>query len=580
VHEDVVLHPRDNVVFDSVSLPGYVFEDGLGVIYVVGDGVFESGKNITWLGDSVSVTFAVGCMSRPVYDEIFDDWGFGDVAGVARHREFLLPVLAESLLYVGDSLCLNETLFLDSESGFVEDYRVRTVSCGVDSQGFFNITLVQRCYGATVIDSAYLVMGWKRVCDRWRYVKNCIENCGFAGGIDCIGRCSYLADLKCRHYVGDRAYCETPASGYLGFLEDGSSMSWTNRPSNSGGDPCGCRYVWDESSSCINNRISLGDSEIKSCADSVTVYRSLGSDSCEGSFEDLGGSQRVFIRADSGSSVIVSDLAHMKTWFAPAHILYRLGSGGVGDDVFYADFGQDYDSSGYVDFVFLKSYERSMPRLFDGRWSIKSYTGGFLELGYVGSQKDLFEEVIAFPSFSDRLSYREYGVCHSFRGCDVGFVCVDEKCVSADDIGGSRLGSCLMEVQDSFIELIAPHTAEYGSEVTLSAYLSSGGVPVSGERIFFVCGMKSSSSETGVDGLGKLEIVMPRSNLLCTVEYRGGAVYGGSNAEVIISSSSGVDYSFVWPFLGVFFLLAVGFTSLSGGRTLHDLYSTVRGWFG
>lgn len=591
----------ENLILDGVGLEAGVFTRCSGALHITEPQYYERDRNITWVGAGMAeATVGVGCATRTVNGS-WDNTNPSRPGG-GMHREYLLPVEAETVVAVNGRVRMNATRLLGKGYPASVQY-LAMLQANFSSEGMSSadVNLSHTCRGRILLDSAYQVMGWRRVCRREYYVeKICLPNCGHANArcgktgcaeVDCAARCSQIADRICREYSSGKAVCDTPPGGEYGSPEDGSSDYFIRKPEDSSNDPCMCRHVWDPSNACVNNRVTLAASEAGLCRDSaeyaVRLHPRL---SCNGSYRMSGG-----ISSGTLTFVIEPDLA---TAFTAAGVLYRFKTlearhvlyrrlYGEGPPVLEYGIAEDFglnessNRSGYFDFAFLETVDNPTPPTIGEGFIVSGYGAwnGTYNVSFV-SFGDPSNVTFAVYTLGDRASAAGRPACGLRSPC-VGGYCLDGVCVGLTDALNRtlRLGDCLTLERETSLSFVAPREAEAGMEFTAEARLASHLAPLQGFQVTVVCGGWEPVEPTLTDSAGaaSYRIRAGGSTASCTASFHGGGGYAPSRAMRLVKVAGGGFGLGRWILLlSPLLLLAFAYTLASGDWTLHGFVESVR----
>ncbi|MFH1055172.1 MAG: Ig-like domain-containing protein [Candidatus Altiarchaeota archaeon] len=595
-----------NLRLDGVNVSSEIFTDGCGVIYAAEPTYYEGSRNRTWVEEGVlSLYVGQGCTSREV-NGTWDNLEMG-VPGTGRHKEYLLPVVEETVVLADGGVCYNETV-VHGSGGFpesVDTVKVIQVNCSVNGSDTI-IRLEHTCRGYVLLDSAYLVMGWVKRCDRERYMKNCLEGCsaanaagskstggggGTGGSCDggcCRSVCTNQANHKCREDESENAVCPDVPSGQYGSPYDGSSEYFIGKPGDSHPDPCYCHHLLDASNICMNNRVSLAASQGYECTDvreyTIEIKPRL---TCNGSYFKSGdfgqGYLSLEVEPDVATAFIVGDIPYRFQTFAPRHILY----GTVEAVKYYSLADGDYrineshEDSGYFDFAYYETVENKYPpRVGEGivldevSGGNGSYRTGFAvsDAGRIGNL------TLTVLTVGDRIGGgRE---CDFGNPCPEGIFCMDGRCLNLGEVENQtvRFSECLTEAKQVNITLSVPDIVGERSSATALVTLSAGG-PLPGRTVSFGCWGWRQNATTDGGGRASFTFTSGVGASLCTASYGGDYQYSPATAEKWVHTAArGPDFRIWLMFIALLLVIAIIFTAASGGRTIYDVYETLRGF--
>ncbi len=590
----------ENLVLDGVDPAGEVFTRSSGAINILEPHYYERDRNLTWVGEGmVYATVGVGCRTRTANGS-WDNTN-PSAPGGGRHREYLLPVEAESVVAVNGLARMNSTRLLGAGYPESSEY-LAMLQANFSTAGmqYADVNLSHACRGRILLDSAYQVMGWRRLCRREYYVeKICIPNCGAANAgcartgcaqVECAARCRQIADRICREYSSGKAECDTPPSGEYGSPEDGSSDYFIPKPKDSPTDPCMCRHVWDPSNACVNNRVTLAASEETVCLDSGEyAVRLNASLACNGSYRTAGavssGTLTFTVKPDMASAFAASGVLYRFKTLEARHILYRRLSG-EGQPVLEYGLADNYgvnepvNRSLYYDFVFLEAADNAMPPTIGEGFVVSGYAArnGTYNVSFV-SYGDPSNITFAIYTLGDRASAAGRRACGVTSPCEGGY-CLDGACVGlADASNRMRLGDCMVLERETTLALSAPADAEAASEFTAEARLSSFGGPLHGFQVAVACGGWEPVEPAVTDsaGVASYNVRAGGSTALCTASFPGGGGYAPSEAAALVKvAGPGIDLG-NWMFLlSPVLLLAFAYALADGERKLHGFVESVR----
>jgi hypothetical protein len=591
----------DHLVLDGVSPPGYVFAGGCGVIYLAEGTVFEGGRNRTWSDGSLSLDIGAGCTTR-VVNGTWDNYCPGEPGG-GYHREYLAPVEEETVVYANGVVCYNETA--SRGGGYPESSHSAMMLQANCSAGGSRavVRLRHTCRGYVLLDSAYSVMGWVRRCDRERYMKYCLEGCaaankpgsrseggagGSGGGCDsacCMATCTDQADHKCTEEKSEKADCPNTPTDTYGRPGDGSSEYFIEKPADSLGDPCYCRYLWDGDTACFNNRVSVAVGEEYECSDERAYY--LGSEpalACNGSYSDYGGYLKgrltLNVDPDVSSAFVFGGVPYRFTSLAPKHTLYGMpGAGGQpvreyslldGD----YRFNESHNDSGYFDFAYPEAVPNGSPPTVG--------EGLVLDQVWGGNGTYEFEFTFEGADMLGNLTLTVLGIQDIIRGmttCDEAHPCVEDgyciggRCVGIDGLINRTLmvGDCLVRVPPPNLTMEAPETVGRYANVTVRLSLEANGTPLEGGTIALSCGGFRCNATTGPEGKAEASFAVRGENVLCRAEY-----YGAAAARLIRVEAEDAAIEPLFMFAALTGLIAVVFAVTEDRMRLSDFYETWR----
>jgi hypothetical protein len=590
----------------GVNVSGDVFSDGCGVLYSGEPEYLESGGGRLWAaGGGVSLTVGVGCTTR-VVNGTWDNLD-GEKPGGGRHKEYLLPVEEETVVWAGDAVCYNQTK-VHGAGGYpisADSVRVLVVNCTLGNGSAAGLRLRHVCRGFVLLDSAYSVMGFRVGCDeesiRTLVWDRCCDSRCF--GIEdpermaaCNAMCENVAEEiahnGCQPRKSPKAVCPTPPSGVYGRPGDGSSVYFIELP-RFDEDYCKrfCVEEWDPSDMCLNNRVSLASGESYECAQgrdyALDIPRNV---SCNGSFYREGpyvrGSFAISSEPDTTSAVVVGGIPCRLDAFVPRHVLYRM-AGATGPPIRgYSLLEHDYllnethNDTGYFDFALLEAVpDGAPPTVGDGLIIAPRRVNGSVTVDFVreGGLGDFTAYVL---DVGDRFNAPKGADCGLVAGCPYGLVCLDGFCMDPLRTGavGLRLGECLTEAADTDIALSAPAAASPGENVTLTLGLTCDDAPVGGAAVAAGCSNGfSANASTDASGTAAFSFTMGSDTAVCTAKYGGDFRHAPSRAVKAVRSSAAFSWGTLVLFLGLLALLAAAYSVASGGYRLNDFYEALKG---
>ncbi len=599
------------VDYRGVEVPENIFNDKCGVLYVSEPIVYNGYANITWVqGNTVSLSVGVGCTTRTVNGT----WDNPDPESPngGYHKEYLLPVYENTIVFAGDQVCFNETI-IHGEGGYpkeVDSLRMLQINCSLKDPTT-HVQVKHTCEGKIILDSAYQVMGYIVNCDTESIKTVLDDRCNYekcSGILDkdamkaCNHACSSYASREvknvCQPRRSQKVDCPTPASSTYGVPEDGSSSYHITLPKFNA-DYCRkyCDEKYDPSNICSNNIVKLQSSEAYVCRQSQNfTIKQDSTYSCSGEYYvqrgGLAGSISLSSRPYDMAGVVFGDSVGNFLFFEPRHELYRMHNESLNfsEHRAYSIFENDYEiktahnDSGYFDFTYFETiYDTQY--LAEAFYTINNLKQNGITINFsftAPNTGNLSAENLSIITFEDRFDLSRTKSCATNADCGNGSVCVDLLCLDLSKLNTTVPLSCLKMVNLTSLILSSPYNAEAGQDVELSGTLTSYSTPLKGMVVEVSCSPNNLSvlKNTDEDGRFRLNFTMDSGRIVCTAKYAGDNIYKESEGLALIRLKT--IFSDYIVILGVFTVLgffAVLFSVAEGGRSIHDFYEEFRGFF-
>jgi len=575
----------EGVDITGVHAPAHVFDDACSAL-LVAEPEIQDGWGERWIPERFSARMVTGCSARPVNGSWVD---FRGQRGGGYHREFLTAIGERTQVLVDGQVCHDSRAYRGNASSF----DVQRVYCHAKGAKA-NVSVEHSCMAYVLVDSAYYVLGWKALCDEdsieTLIADRCKKSACLSGSPSspaaraCARACEAMARVKartaCMPRASERALCPTEVSPGFHGPESGSSDYQLMPPGYT--DYCKrfCTVVDDPGNSCFNNRVWKIAGERAICEDRGSFMVSPNIDlSCSGGFEIRDGIFRasIVLRGQPEiTAIILGGIPHRRLSASPLHRMYALDGGLPGGyvvNVSMADDGSLPDLSNRLGFASLELLPNAAAPAIGGGFQIDGGSWGNSTFEIMLSHRgieDPLEDTLYAVTAADRVAALSGPVCGHHLPCPKDSVCMDGHCMQAGGLFGLKLGDCLEEWKKTELE----GRCEGG---VCAFTLSAEGGPVSGAIDVECLPAGGGRLHAGADGMCEMEIEGDRS---CIASFGGDGVHGPSSVMV----RTGPDITFPAQELllafGPLFLLACAATLAGGGKTLLDLWRTIRGWMG
>jgi hypothetical protein len=567
--------------------PPEVFTEGLAIQYALNPTYFDPQSNNTFLkGDTLEVIFSTGCQTREM-GVTWDNF-CPETPGTGYHREYLPPIIETITVYVGDSVCLNKTLI--HGSSFIESMDslgIHEIECKAPEKESFSVRLEQSCEAHLLLDSAYLVFGWVKRCDRDSYIKSCLRECKGPPQM-CQSHCASMATQKCATEYSPKAQCDTPPSGTYGTPHDGSSEYFILKPPEDPSDPCGCRYYPDYDNNCMNNRLTRYRGLIQKCSDEKTIILFQNTSTIVfGSY--LPGPQRtlaeirVNAHPDIISAYIIGDILYSLETPTPRHSLYKLentiGPGikalSLREGLYSLNLSRD--DGGYISFVNHEMAPVGIRQVISNTQSILNHTQEGLNhtiwVAFYG--ENISGKSVGAIALDQRLN-NEGPPCNNSAQCPPSHHCLDNKCISLKDYPENtyQLTDVLAEKKQATLTIKQENT---GENTIILAKLTSHGAGLSERVIRMQCPDFALESLTGGDAVASFKPDSTRRDMLCHIGFKGDGMHWPASAQTIIFAPSNHSIQPLKPLAGIIVLFAIVTAASGGQRKLVNVWENLRG---